>query len=162
VCRLWRHRCRRGARLVRRTRSRSPRRRRRAAQPALACAVCRLVYEDSTTNTQLDSWTPGLARPTTIASDSQGLSDPTAAYATDGRLWVTWTEPHSGRLLAQLGDATGAGGSPILLQAPPGYDTVLNTATTVDGTQLVLATNWQSDSSPPMTAVFATVINAGR
>jgi hypothetical protein len=133
------------------------------AQPALACAaVCRLVYEDTGTTTQLDSWTPGQVRPTAIASDSQGFSDPTAAYTTDGRLWVTWAEPHSARLLAKLGDATGAGGSPILTLTPPGYSTVLNTASTVDGTQLVLATNWQTDSSTPNTAVFATVINAGR
>ncbi len=133
------------------------------AQPALACAtVCRLVYEDSRTNTQLDSWTPGQTRPSAIASDSRGLGDPTATYTTDGQLWVTWVEPHSDRLLAKLGDATGAGGSPILLQTPRGYSTALNTTSTVDGTRLVLATNWQTDSSTPTTAVFATVINAAR
>jgi hypothetical protein len=133
------------------------------AQPALACAAaCRLVYEDTGTNTQLDSWTPGEVRPTAIASDSQGFSDPTAAYTADRRLWVTWAEPHSARLLAKLGDATGAGGSPILTLTPPGYGTALNTASTVAGTQLLLATNWQTDSSRPTTAVFATVINAGR
>ncbi len=133
-----------------------------ATQPALACAaVCRLVYEDNT-NTQLDSWTPGQARPTAIASDSQGLSDPTAGYTTDGRLWVTWAEPHSDRLLAKLGNASGAGSSPIVLQTPSGYNAVLNTASTVDGTQLVLATSWKSDSSTPTTAVFATVVNVGR
>jgi von Willebrand factor type D domain len=132
------------------------------AQPALACAtVCRLVYQDTSTPTQLDSWTPGQARPVAIASDRLGFSDPTAAYNTDGRLWVTWTEPHSRVLLAKLGNATGAGGNPILTQTPPGYKTALNTASAVNGTQLVLATNWQADSNTPATAVFATLINAG-
>ncbi len=134
-----------------------------SAQPALACAaVCRLVYQDTGSPTQLDSWTPGQARPTAIATDRLAFSDPTAAYTTDGRLWVTWEEPHSGVLLAKLGDATGAGGSPILTQTPPGYKTALNTASAVNGTQLVLATNWQADSSTPATAVFATVINTGK
>jgi len=132
------------------------------AQPALACAAaCRLVYEDTGTNTQLDSWAPGEAGPTAIASDSQGFSGPTAAYTADGRLWVAWSEPHSSRMLAKLGDATGAGGSPILTLTPPGYSTALNTASTVAGTQLLLATNWQTDSHTSTTAVFATVINAG-
>jgi len=132
-------------------------------QPALACAAaCRLVYGDAGTPTQLDSWAPGQARPTVVASDSQGFSDPTAAYTTDGRLWVTWAEPDSSRLFATLGDATGAGGSPVLLQAPPGYGTALNSASVVNGTQLVLATDWQSATGTPATAVFATVVNAGR
>jgi len=132
------------------------------AQPALACsAVCRLVYEDTHTPTQLDSWSPGQARPTEIARDSRRFSDPTAAYTADGRLWVTWGEPHSDALLAKLGDATGAGGSPILAQTPPGYATALNTASTVDRTQLVLVTNWQTGGNAPTTAVFATTISAG-
>jgi len=119
-----------------------------ASQPALACAVvCELIDQDGGTDTQLDSWTPGQSSPTAIATDSQGVRDPTAAYTADGRLWVTWAEPHSGRLFAELGDATGAGGSPILASAPPGYGTVLNTSSTVDGTQLVLASNWQSAGS---------------
>jgi hypothetical protein len=65
-------------------------------------------------------------------------------------------------LLGKLGNATGAGGSPILTQTPPGYNTALNTASTVNGSQLVLATNWQSNGSTAATVVFATVINVGR
>ena len=132
------------------------------AQPALACAAaCRLIYADTGKSSQLDSWTPGQTRPTAIANDSRGFSDPTAAYTTDGRLWVTWAEPHSGRLFAMLQGAAGAGGAPILTPTPPGYGTALNTASTVAGTQLVLATNWQANSHNSTTAVFATVINAG-
>ncbi len=133
------------------------------AQPALACAaVCRLVYQDTNTNTKLESWTPGRVGPTVIASDSKGFSDPTAAYTTDGRLWITWAEPHSAVLLAKLGDATGAGGSPIRTLTPSGYSTALNTAATIRGAQLVLVTNWQTDHGTPATAVFATVISARR
>ena len=71
--------------------------------------------------------------PTVIASDSKGFSDPTAAYTTDGRMWITWAEPRSAVLLAKLGDATGAGGSPIRALTPSGYSTALNTAATIRG-----------------------------
>ena len=133
------------------------------AEPALACTTaCRLVYQSTSKPTQLDSWTPGQASPTAIASDSRGFSDPTAAYTTNGRLWTTWAQPHSSVLLAKLGNASGAGGNPILTHTPRGYDSALDTASTANGTQLVLATNWQSSGTTPATAVFATVINAGR
>jgi hypothetical protein len=67
-------------------------------------------------------------------------------------------------VLAKLGDSSGAGGQPILLPTPSGYDHALLSSARVDGNLLVLATNWESTSlerlltRSSVTAEFATVV----
>ena len=135
-----------------------------AIAPALACeSICRIVYVNSS-GSGLDSWAPGQRSPTTVATDTSGMLAPTATYAPDGQLWVTWVQSGTGYVLAKLGDSSGAGGQSILLPTPSGYDHALLSSARVDGNLLVLATNWESTSlerlltRSSVTAEFATVV----
>jgi hypothetical protein len=65
---------------------------------------------------------PALATPDSSA-DVDG-----ATVAADGRLWVTWTQSSDQHVLAKLGDARGAGGSPVATKLPAGYTTARNGA----------------------------------
>jgi hypothetical protein len=127
--------------------------------PSLVCGQsCRIVYKDSSQN-RIDIWGPGQRTPSTVVIDPGQVTEPTAAYTASGRLWVSWVEVSTERVLAQV-----AGGRPIILLKPPGYDTPLYSASLVDGNLLVLVTNWENGNSGTgtgQTAVWATVIAGG-
>jgi len=109
----------------------------------LACAqTCRFVYLDN--QDQLISWAPGEAQPTvTLAKRVDGVSKPAAAYAPDGRLWVTWRA--RGHVFAKLGDPAGAGGTPAELPLPAGgFDTSYTSTPLAVPEGLVLVTNWEN------------------
>ena len=127
--------------------------------PALVCTqLCRLVYEDSSGD-RIDQWAPGQRSPTTLATDPGQVSEPTAAHTASGRLWVTWVEVSTGRVLAQL-----TGGQPIILQKPNEYGTPLYSTSLTYGNLLVLVTNWENGfagTGTGQTAVWATVVAGG-
>ncbi len=127
--------------------------------PTLICGrSCRIVYKDSS-QSRIDLWGPGQRTPTTVATDPGQVSEPTAAYTASGRLWVTWVEVSTERVLAQL-----TGGRPIIVLKPSGYNTPLYSASLVDGNLLVLVTNWENGNAGTgtgQTAVFATAVAGG-
>jgi hypothetical protein len=126
---------------------------------ALACAArCRVVYTDARDQSvgTLDSWAPGEPAPTVVAHGA-GIRSASVAYAPDGRLWVTWVEGDN-RLLAKLGDSSGAGGSAQLIPPPPGHDTPDQTTAIASGERLVLATEW-STLAADVNSVWSTVVD---
>jgi hypothetical protein len=127
--------------------------------PALVCTqTCRLVYEDSSEK-HIDLWAPGQRSPTTLVTDPGQVLEPTAAYTASGRLWVSWVEASTERVLAQL-----TGGQPVILLKPAGYNTPLYNTSLMYGNLLVLVTNWENGNSGTgtgQTAVWATVVAGG-
>ena len=128
--------------------------------PALVCAqTCRIAYKDSSED-KIVLWSPGQRTPTTLVTDPGQVLDPTAVYTSGGRLWLTWIEVSTERVLSELLSSNGTGGQPIILQKPTGYATPLYSASVLDGSLLALVTNW-STQDQSQTAVFATVIPGG-
>ena len=80
---------------------------------ALVCAAtCRVVYGGPAT--QIESWAPGESGPTVIAKvppNAVAGRVVTAAYRSDGKLWVAWWDRSTYRYT--LGDATGKGGQAL-------------------------------------------------
>jgi hypothetical protein len=115
---------------------------------ALACATtCRIVYGAQSAPTaplRLASWAPGEGAPTNIGgARSLSLGLPlTAAYRSDGRLWVAWHDLGTTRSFyaAKLGNAKGAGGTVQNLGRPAGAAFVddRNLDSVALGTDLVL------------------------
>ena len=105
----------------------------RIDQTAMACAAtCRLIYmgtagDGTLTDGRLLSWAAGEAAPTVVTTGivTTGFERSlywSAAYRSDGRLWVAWNNavPAGGSaFFAKLGDATGAGGAAISAGRPP-------------------------------------------
>ena len=119
------------------------------------------MYVDSRTNdTAWLSWAPGDAQPTTVLTEPvcAPARAPSAAYTADGRLWVSWTDDVGERVFAKLGDANGAGGSPLQLQLPAGFRSPQTSAALAAGNSLALVTNWLAPESGA-TAVWATVVD---
>jgi hypothetical protein len=91
----------------------------------MACrATCRLVYFQLTkAGLKIVSWVPGEKGVTTVvpARAGHGLGSLAAAYAANGRLWVTWWD-NAGNAgygyRAILGDARGAKGSSFSVGRP--------------------------------------------
>src|SRR5262249_52124754 len=117
---------------------------------AFVCAAsCRVVY-GSSSGTALQSWSPGESAPTTVVSGIEANAEPgrvvTAAYRSDGKLWVAWYDGTTYRYT--LGDATGKGGQvldagkPVVAAGFTGNAYALNALAV--GNDLVLAANWNS------------------
>jgi hypothetical protein len=115
---------------------------------ALACAAtCRIVYGAQSAPTaplRLASWAPGEGAPTNVGgARSLSLGLPlTAAYRSDGRLWVAWHDLGTTRSFyaAKLGNAKGAGGTVQNLGRPAGAAFLddRSLGSVVVGTDLVL------------------------
>jgi hypothetical protein len=103
---------------------------------ALACAAsCRLVYWTLKVPARgapipsVVSWWPGEAQPTQIARlipTTVAVPSLTAAYRSDGRLWVAWydargypSQPPGVGYYARLGNGRGSGGKPSFVGQPP-------------------------------------------
>jgi hypothetical protein len=102
----------------------------------LVCAAsCRLVYwllhlpAQGAPVPSIASWWPGEAQPTPIARlipTAVTIPSLTAAYRSDGRLWVAWydargypSQPPGVGYYASLGNGRGAGGKPFFIGQPP-------------------------------------------
>jgi hypothetical protein len=102
----------------------------------LVCAAsCRLVYwllhvpAQGAPIPSIASWWPSEAQPTPIARlipTTVTIPSLTAAYRSDGRLWVAWydargypSQPPGVGYYASLGDGRGAGGKPFFIGQPP-------------------------------------------
>jgi hypothetical protein len=112
---------------------------------ALACTtVCRVVYVDRG-GSRLLTWAPGDAAPTVAVSGSNHLSDPAAAYAADGRLWVVWVDGDT--IDARLGDTRGQGGGGAIsdLGTPKGQEQPGNPVALSAGNALLVSSAWTSD-----------------
>lgn len=116
-----------------------------SGQRGWACAaLCRVVYVDGArTAGRLVSWAPGEATATTIAraSGNDPIAAPAAAYASDGRFWVTWIQDDR-RLVATLGDDRGAGGRQVQVDPPVGASRALATVPIASPAGLVVAATW--------------------
>jgi len=133
----------------------------------MACAqTCRVVYIDGNANPeQVLTWAPG-DRAATVAfsgkvgGTEQSASQPFAAYAAGGRLWVGWLNTDGTLLYAKLGDSTGAGGTLELLRNVPGggENIPLQTVATTIGQRLVLAADWERTSTQT-DSMWATVVD---
>ena len=127
---------------------------------ALACAAsCRVVYGDAPSGSKtnrLVSWWIGQAAPTTIADFAPGTDTAgrvvSAAYRSDGRLWIAWWNGKSYSYV--LGDATGAGGTvaDAGVPSPPGGAYALNIASV--GDNLLMAVNYNYKNGQNAFAVF--------
>jgi hypothetical protein len=127
---------------------------------AFVCAAsCRVVY-GSSSGTALQSWSPGEAAATTVVSGIEVNAGPgrvvTAAYRSDGKLWVAWWDGSTYRYT--LGDATGKGGQaldagkPVTAAGFNGGAYALNALAV--GNELVLATNWNGSLAANGEALF--------
>jgi hypothetical protein len=114
-------------------------------------------------DTKLLTWAPGEAAPTTVFTGNGNdlPTAPLAAYAADGRLWVTWVRADGAKMYAKLGDSRGAGGAALLLPTPYRASTPNETAVTTLGERLVLITNWSNDAKSGVLALWGTVVNPG-
>jgi hypothetical protein len=122
-----------------------------------ACAVaCRVVYG---VDQRLVSWSPGETASTPVATIPPGQSAGrvvTAAYRSDGRLWVAWFDGTDYRFT--LGDEKGAGGTALSAGHPtgPGSAYALNSIAVPEG--LLLAANWLQGVGANSHAVWANVV----
>lgn len=126
---------------------------------ALACSqACRVIYESRVGSIDnIVSWAPGEVGPTTVFDGrGQSVRNEVVARASDGRVWVTWTDVGAERMYAKLGDARGAGGTVVQLPVPPGFTTAEHSSAATAGESLVLESNWLAGAA---TAVWATVVN---
>jgi hypothetical protein len=107
-------------------------------------AACRLVYVQ--TDNRVVSWAYGEQRAAEVAlvprARISGLLG--AAFTAKGRLWVAWWDRVAARFTAKLGNASGAGGTPVSLAHPPGGRTQVagHLAAASVGEELVLVVNW--------------------
>ena len=124
----------------------------RVDQTTLACATaCRLVYQGTAASGETDgrllSWTVGEAAPIVITTGLTHTEYWTAAYRTDGRLWVAWDGPIAeggNAFFAKLGDANGAGGGVLSAGRPPADATggASSLSGIAVGQNVVLAAMW--------------------
>jgi hypothetical protein len=130
---------------------------------AFACAVaCRVVYgTGDITNPRLVSWAPGESSATEVAKLPSGVSAGrvvTAAYRSDGRLWVAWHDGKTYRFT--LGNDKGAGGAALDAGHPQGTDGTawaLNALPVAEG--LLLAANWRvGPATTDRHAIWANVV----
>ena len=142
-------------------------------RPALACEqTCRVVYNDGGKPDDLLSWAPGDAKPTLVFSGAERIAgtipsspiyphSPTAAYTSDGRLWVVWRDTVTYlKMYAKLGNATGAAGTVVTLQVPAKNATPEYISSLAIGSSLVVVGNWSPGNAGP-TSVWGTVVNPG-
>jgi hypothetical protein len=130
---------------------------------ALACAAsCRIVYGDAPSGSKtnrLVSWWIGQAAPTPIADFAPGTDTAgrvvSAAYRSDGRLWIAWWNGKSYSYV--LGDATGAGGTVTDAGFPSvGNAYALNVATV--GDNLLMAANYNYKAGTNTFAIFVNTV----
>jgi hypothetical protein len=129
---------------------------------ALACAAtCRVVYGGGpgAAETQIESWAPGESGPTaigTVPATAVAGRVVTAAYRSDGRLWVAWWDGSTYRYT--LGDATGKGGQVLDATRPEvaaGFNgNAFALSSLAVGNDLVLAANWNGSLAHDGMATF--------
>ncbi|HEX6116815.1 MAG TPA: VWD domain-containing protein [Solirubrobacterales bacterium] len=129
----------------------------------LACAAaCRLVFSPETQTDRLVSWAPGEGSATEVVAGGGEKALLDAVAAPDGRLWTSWVDfgsDGSATVGAKLGDAAGAGGSPIALAPPSPSAFPGDAAALALQGRLVLVVYWVP--GPEGSATWATVLPGG-